>query len=111
MLYRLLDWLVKSVELQYGALVIRKLCSALVAIFIQSKAQWTTCVEHVLRCLCAKEAVGMEGQLANLPSYMQGLIEKLNPQQHVTLVWFASSLTEEIGKTSSQSASTSVQSN
>jgi formate hydrogenlyase subunit 4 len=75
---------------------VRKLCSALVAFFIQSTTAWTYCVRHVVCCLQANNVVSTN-TLKNLQLSSEQ-INRLSISQITTTLWFAMALVEEAGK-------------
>ena len=100
MLQRLLAWLVRCVEAKAGNLVVRKLCAALAAIFVKTRAQWDACVGHVVLCLQAHGPVAKPNVTADLAPAISGLEQ----HQYVAAVWFATIVTEEVASMSSDDA-------
>lgn len=56
-LAKLLRWLINLVQQGERQLVVRKLCSALVALFVQTSSHWHLPTRHVVCCLALTEAV------------------------------------------------------
>lgn len=79
----------------------RKLCSTLVAYFMQFSANWSECVKHLMYCLCAHRAVPYD-QIDEAPETVS-IIQSLTSEEAVAMLWFAGSLVEEVGKTDSNS--------
>ena len=104
LLDRLLTWLIRLVLAGEGPLVIRKLCSSLVAYFLRPSISWDRCLRHLLCCLVAEGVVNHE----DLPRYGPSiwLMAALNDIQLKTLLWLSTSLVEEVGKTNSNSDQT-----
>lgn len=104
LLDRLLTWLIRLVVAGEGPLVIRKLCSSLVAYFLRPSISWDECLRHLLCCLVAGGVVNHE----DLPRYDSSiwLMTALNDLQLKTLLWLSTSLVEEVGKTNSNSDQT-----
>lgn len=96
LLGRLLAWLVQLTSGKEGALVVRKLCSALVAYFLQPAAPWTQCIRHILSCFHANSAVSEDSVEQKQLSTDQ--IYQLDTSKVTTTLWFAISLVEEAGK-------------
>ncbi|MCJ1247252.1 hypothetical protein MMC30_004466 [Trapelia coarctata] len=96
LLVRLLTWLVQLTSGNEGALVVRKLCSALVAYFLQPAAAWTFCIRHILSCFQANSAVSEDSVKQTQLSTEQ--IYQLDTSKVTTALWFAISLVEEAGK-------------
>lgn len=101
LLQTLIGWLIRRLENGEGALVVRKLCSTLVAYFLQFSIAWNKCVKHLMYCLCSGQAIRY-GELDDSPNTMI-LVQRLAPEQAVVIFWFASNLVEEVGKTDSNS--------
>lgn len=101
LLQNLIGWLLRCAENGEGNLVLRKLCSALVAYFLQFSESWTNCVRHVMYCLCTGQAVpysALEGAPAT-----SLLVQGLSSEKAVIVCWFAATLVEEVGKMDSSS--------
>jgi hypothetical protein len=100
-LQTLVGWLLKSLENGSGAIVIRKLCTALVTHFIHFSHLWPLCVRDVLYCLHLNQSEALK-DAKNAPP-MDQLIAVLTPQKSVAAMWFATSLAEEAEKTDPKS--------
>ena len=96
-LNRLLDHLASAVTAGERSLMIIKICSALVAIFRRDSDRWTLCVSHVVRSISAgrKSPYPVDGDTS--PEQ----IDTLNGPQILAVVWFATTLLEEISKADS----------
>ena len=101
LLETLIATLVQFLSNGEGALVIRKLCSTLVAYFMQFSASWKDCIKHLLYCLYANRAVPYEHMDDNFDTATA--IQSLSSEKAVALLWFAGTLVEEVGKTDSNS--------
>jgi hypothetical protein len=88
-------------EISEGALVVRKLCSTLVAYFMKFSASWERCVKHLMYCLCTNEARPYSS-LAEAPETAV-LVQNLTDAKAVAVFWVAATLVEEVGKTDSNS--------
>lgn len=95
---KLIGWLLKCLEAGAGAIVIRKLCSALVTHFIQYSHVWPLCLRHVLLCLQNNQSAVVQTQ-----DSVQDVVRNLTPQKSVAVVWFATALAEEAEKTDPKS--------
>ncbi|TAQ84155.1 hypothetical protein B7494_g7529 [Chlorociboria aeruginascens] len=100
-LQNLISWTIKFVANGEGPLVVRKLCSTLVTYFLQLSDSWKMCVKHLTYCLSVHQVVPPEGLEDNLD--MINLIENLSVGARTIILWFATSLAEEVGKTDSTS--------
>ncbi|KAJ5043171.1 uncharacterized protein L3040_004552 [Drepanopeziza brunnea f. sp. 'multigermtubi'] len=108
LLQTLIGWLIRCLQCSEGALVVRKLCSTLVAYFLQFSMSWENCVKHLMLCLFANEALPYSAvENAQDASVMVEKISKSQPSRGVSksvaLLWFAATLVEEVGKTDSNS--------
>lgn len=101
LLQTLLGWLVQFVQSHEGPLVMRKLCSTLVVYFLQFSASWTRCVKHLLYCLCMGRVVPYDA-LKEAPE-TSNLVQNITDKKATIVLWFASNLVEEVGKTDSNS--------
>ncbi|RDL35074.1 ARM repeat-containing protein [Venustampulla echinocandica] len=101
LLHTLISWMIRCVQNSEGPLVMRKLCSTLVAYFFQFSASWIKCVKHLMYCLCIKEAIPYEALPDTLDT--QALVSDIPNATAMAIFWFASSLVEEVGKTDSNS--------
>lgn len=79
----------------------RKLCSTLVAYFLQFSESWTKCVKHLMYCLCINQPVSYS-ILQEAPETTV-LVREISNERAIALFWFATSLVEEVGKTDSNS--------
>ena len=104
LLQRLMTWLVRLVQAGDDQLVIRKLCSSLVAYFLKSSTSWDRCLKHLIWCFSIGSVVDKEG-ISQLPSTVV-LLANLNALQLKTLLWFSTTLVEEVGKMNSNSIQT-----
>ncbi|KAF4629911.1 hypothetical protein G7Y89_g8231 [Cudoniella acicularis] len=57
LLETLITWLIRCVENLEKPLVMRKLCSTLVAYFFQFSTSWERCIKHLMYCICIKVAI------------------------------------------------------
>ena len=101
---RLLTWLVLLVQSRDGPVVIRKVCTALVAQFLKSRTSWDRCLRHLLCCFAAGRMVGVEEALQFHPT--NDILLKLNTLELKTSLWFMVTLLEEVGKTNSKASQT-----
>ncbi|KFX90214.1 hypothetical protein V490_06567 [Pseudogymnoascus sp. VKM F-3557] len=95
-LNQLLTWLIVYLRRASGPLALRKLCSTLVVYFLHFSASWTMCVKHVILCLFADEAVGIE-TLQDAPETSL-LVSRLSPEKLSAALWFSTTLAEEVEK-------------
>ncbi|KAH6661262.1 armadillo-type protein [Truncatella angustata] len=93
-LQKLIDGLLKSLDAGAGAIVIRKLCSALVTHFIQYSHIWPLCLRYVVSCLQNSHSGSIQSAAPVDPD-----VQSLPPQKSVAAIWFATALAEEAEKT------------
>ena len=101
---RLISWLVRLVEATEKPLVLRKLCTSLVAYFLRPSVSWDHCIRHLICCFSVGNVVSSQS-LSQYPSTAE-LVSKLNHLQRMTILWFCVCLIEEVGKTNAASAMT-----
>jgi hypothetical protein len=101
LLQNLIGWLIRRLEAGEGSLVVRKLCSTLVAYFLQFSVSWTRCIKHLLYCLCIGQPVSYEA-FDDAPDNTI-MMQSLSNEKAVAIIWFATTLVEEVGKTDSNS--------
>lgn len=85
-----------------GALVVRKLCSTLVAYFLQFSTQWTKCVKHLTYCLYRDQAMPYSEVMEEVPETAV-MLQNMPSQKTVAILWFSGGLVEEVGKMDSNS--------
>ncbi|KAI7787624.1 hypothetical protein LA080_014993 [Diaporthe eres] len=100
LLQSLIGWLVRSLADGSGALVIRKLASALVTFFIHFPHLWPGCVHHLLYCFDAGRAVPRD-EAKNAPT--SALLASLDETRLMAAIWFITVFVEEIAKTEMKS--------
>ena len=93
---RLLTWLVRVVQSSDGPVVIKKLCTALVAHYLKSSTLWDRCLRRLLCCFAAGRVIGVEESRQFHPTDETFL--KLNSLELKTSLWFMTTLLEEVGK-------------
>ncbi|RQM06484.1 hypothetical protein DH86_00002304, partial [Scytalidium sp. 3C] len=99
LLENLVGWLIRYTENNKGALVTRKLCSALVTYFLHFPETWTKCIRHLIYCLCIGQAVPYDS-LESAPE-TSILLQSTPKVKGRAVLWFAAALAEEVGKTDS----------
>ncbi|KAI0476988.1 armadillo-type protein [Xylaria cf. heliscus] len=100
-LQNLITWLVHSLSDGSGPIVIRKLCSALVAYYIHYSHTWSKCIRHLIHSLDRNAAVPIDEVEASLP--LEQVIRDLETQKFLAASWFASALAEETEKVDNKS--------
>lgn len=108
LLHRLLNWLTVRIKYNEGPLVVKKLCTALVAYFLRSSASWERCLLHLICSLSEGEPVNYDLMMAEHYDVASRVVTSLEAPQLMTAIWFATTLVEEVGRTSSESRLTSV---
>ena len=108
LLHRLLTWLTFRIKSNEGPLVIKKLCTALVAYFLRSSASWERCLLHLICSLSEAEAVNYDLMMSEHYEIATRVVTSLEAPQLLTVMWFATILVEEVSRTSSESRLTSA---
>jgi hypothetical protein len=101
LLQTLIGFLVQFLSNGERALVVRKLCSTLVAYFLQFSIKWTRCIKHLMYCLYTNHAVPYQGLDDDLETAT--MVQNISNEKAVAILWFAAALVEEVGKTDSNS--------
>ncbi|KAL8734875.1 MAG: hypothetical protein Q9166_001227 [cf. Caloplaca sp. 2 TL-2023] len=101
LLHRLLQLLTLRTNAGDGALVTKKLCTALVAYFLRPSVSWDRCLLHLVCCLGEGNAVSYEQLMSSSYTEASQVVQSLEKPQLLTALWFATTLVEEVGKTSS----------
>jgi hypothetical protein len=95
----LIGWLLRyDSEQDY---VKRKICSTLVAYFMQFPTSWNRCIKHLMCCMVANEVLPHDALESTPESTI--LVQNMTSAQAIPLFWFASNLVEEVAKTDSNS--------
>lgn len=97
LLDRLLAWLLRLVNAGEKPLVLRKVCSSLIAYFLSPSDLWEHCVRHLICCFFVDTVVPRQS-LSQYPSTAE-LLGKFTQLQRLTTLWFCMNLVEELGKT------------
>ncbi|KUI65497.1 hypothetical protein VM1G_00937 [Cytospora mali] len=100
LLLSLVGWFVRSLTDGSGAIVIRKLASALVTFFVHFSQLWPDCVHHLLYCLDLGRAVPRD-ESKNAPT--SELITSLDEARLLAVIWFITVFVEEVAKTEMKS--------
>lgn len=101
LLQNIIGWLIRCLRNGEGALVVRKLCSTLVTYFLQFSTSWTNCVKHLMYCVCIEQP-SPYGTLGDAPETAV-LVQNMLNEKAIAILWFASTLVEEVGKMDSNS--------
>ncbi|KAK1598807.1 armadillo-type protein [Colletotrichum navitas] len=98
----LVGWFVKSLDDGSGAMVIRKLSSALVTFFLCFPAQWEFCIRHLCCSLSEGSALPQERVEGSID--MSYVLETLHSRKLQAALWFSGSLVDEAAKIEMNSA-------
>ncbi|KDN66221.1 hypothetical protein CSUB01_08047 [Colletotrichum sublineola] len=98
----LVGWFVKSLDDGSGAMVIRKLSSALVTFFLFFPAQWEFCIRHL--CCSLSEGTALPQERIDGSINMSHILETLHSRKLQAALWFAGSLVDEAAKIEMNSA-------
>ena len=83
--------------------MIRKLCSSLVAIFVQSDGHWSHCVRHVLHSFHVNRPLGTTAIENEVGPSADVFIEMISAPQLIAAQWFATALLEDVEKMNTES--------
>jgi len=104
LLDRLLQWLVRLADAREGTLVLRKLCSTLVAYFLRPSVNWDHCVRHIVCCMRSGDVLSSE--TVSSTGTLGDVLSNLNTLKVTIVLWFAAALVEEVGKVNPNSVQT-----
>ena len=104
LLDRLIEWLIRLVNARDSQLVIRKLCSSLIAYYLRPLGRWKQCIRHLVLSF-------NQGHVVNSNTLAQDtklgqVATKLSQSCLMTILWFTAGLVEEVGKISAASMQT-----
>ena len=104
LLDRLIEWLIRLVNARDSQLVIRKLCSSLIAYYLRPLGRWKQCIRHLVLSF-------NEGHVVNSNTLAQDtklgpVAVKLSQSCLMTILWFTAGLVEEVGKINAASIQT-----
>ncbi|TDZ28210.1 hypothetical protein CTRI78_v012098 [Colletotrichum trifolii] len=102
LLQNLVGWLIESLTNGSSAMVIRKLCSALVTFFLYFPKQWELCIRHLCCSLCEGVPASQESVLS--PVNFSGFLGDADPRKLHAAVWFCGTLVDEAAKVEMNSA-------
>ncbi|KXL48441.1 hypothetical protein M433DRAFT_63187 [Acidomyces richmondensis BFW] len=94
---RLISWFIRLVQQREGALVIKKLCSALTTYFLRSPMIWKCPLLHVAVSLQRGEVI--PGDNIQTGADISSILQPLDLHQIVALLWFSGTLADELGRT------------
>ncbi|TLD28315.1 hypothetical protein PspLS_03848 [Pyricularia sp. CBS 133598] len=101
LLQNLIEWFVRSLRDGSGALVTKKLCSALVTCFIQFPKIWPNCIAHLVHCLYTQRSVPVSEARDDDVDSTVGLLDFVALR---AALWFTATLVEETSKTDMNAA-------
>lgn len=102
---RLLSHLVRLTHVGDAALVIKKLCTALVAYYLRPTINWEPCIKHLMLCFARGFAISVEEvNQFNGPSL--SIVEGLTERPLRAVLWFAGGLVDEVVQSNSASIQT-----
>ncbi|KAK1979492.1 armadillo-type protein [Colletotrichum cereale] len=98
----LVGWFVTSLDDGSGAMVIRKLSSALVTFFLCFPAQWEFCIRHL--CCSLSEGTALPQERVDGSINISHVLETLHSRKLQAALWFSGSLVDEAAKVEMNSA-------
>lgn len=90
---------------QESTLVLRKMCSALIAYFLRPPGTWKQCIRHLIVSFKEGRAIPLD-IMSTQQSSTSSVIRALDETQMQTVLWFASGLVEEVNKADNASIQT-----
>ena len=93
---RLISWLVRLVGQGETSLVIKKLCSTLTTYYLRSPIQWKRPIIHIALSMQQGDVAAEPDPDASIS--MANITKTLNLSQAVTLLGFAGTLADEVGR-------------
>lgn len=93
---RLISWFVRLVSRGESALVTRKLCSTLTTYYLRSPVHWKRPLLHAALSLQSRDAASEPDPDASVN--MANICKSLSMPQVVSLLWFAGTLADEVGR-------------
>lgn len=97
-----MGWFVKSLDDGSGAMVIRKLSSALVTFFLCFPAQWVLCIRHL--CCSLSEGASLSQEQVGESVDLSSVLHALHPRKVQAALWFSGTLVDEAVKVEMNSA-------
>ncbi|WQF75826.1 Putative armadillo-like helical protein [Colletotrichum destructivum] len=98
----LIGWFVKSLDDGSGAMVIRKLSSALVTLFLCFPSQWELCIRHL--CCSLSEGSALPSERADGSISTSHVLHTLHSRKLQAALWFSGALVDEAAKVEMNSA-------
>ncbi|GJC86860.1 importin beta-like protein kap111 [Colletotrichum liriopes] len=98
----LVSWFVKSLDDGSGAMVVRKLSSALVTFFLAFPAQWEFCIRHL--CCSLSEGTALPLERVDGSINISHVLQALHSRKLQAALWFAGALVDEAAKVEMNSA-------
>ena len=99
-----MEWLIRLVNTGETRLVIRKLCSSLIAYYLRPAGIWKDCIRHIV--LSFNEGRVVPSNTLTQGSNIGPVAAKLSPRCQLAILWFAGGLVEVVGKTDTASIQT-----
>ncbi|KZL75180.1 importin 13 [Colletotrichum incanum] len=98
----LVGWFVKSLDDGSGAMVVRKLSSALVTFFLSFPAQWEFCIRHL--CCSLSEGTALPQERVDGSINISHILQALHSRKLQAALWFSGALVDEAAKVEMNSA-------
>ncbi|KAF9869360.1 hypothetical protein CkaCkLH20_13171 [Colletotrichum karsti] len=102
LLQNLVGWFVKSLDDGSGAMVVRKLSSALVTFFLYFPSRWEWCIRHL--CCSLSEGVSVPLESIGRTLDLSSLLQTVHPRKLQAALWFSATLVDEASKVEMNSA-------
>lgn len=105
LLYRLVGRLIGLIEAKETALVLRKLCSALIAYYLRPSVAWKQCIRYLIVCFKVGNPVSLD-HFRTEQSSTSSMIALISEPYLMATLWFAEGLVEEVNKVDAASIQT-----
>ena len=105
LLERVIGWLILLINAEERSLVLKKLCSALIAYFLKPSMPLDQCIRLLMVSFNTGRAVSPDSMNDQQPS-TASLIAMLDVHHLQVILWFAESLVEEVNKINGASLQT-----
>ncbi len=105
LLSRLVEWLIQLVKAEESALVLKKLCSALITYYLRPSGALDRCIRFLIVSFQNGYSIPFES-FNNEQISMSSAVAALSGAQVKTILWFAAGLVEEVNKVNGASIQT-----
>lgn len=104
LLHELVGWLVRLTNGDETSIVVRKLCSALIAYYLKPSEPWKKCLRHLI--VSIKEGNAVTVDIISSTTSQALSVHTPSIRQIKAVLWFAGGLVEEVNKADAKSIQT-----